>query len=149
MLSKPSGFMNLRQRPVVLSSLFGCSELVAASMRREEYCARVLGRLLESALMSDDSVTIVDYENLNSNNIYEIAATFGLTMPPSDASSVRLTLGAYSKDSAQNQTFSDDRQAKRIKATYLMNQLTERYAGECYFKLRAREKETLERTARD
>ena len=52
-------------------------------MALEEYCARVLGKLLQSALDAvDENCKVIDYEDLNRKRMGEVAGFFGLAPPP-------------------------------------------------------------------
>jgi hypothetical protein len=135
-LVQPSGWMKFMRSPGLAAIMTGQAPETATSMTREEYCARVLGRFCESAIASlDGKCLVVDYEELNSEKIAQIALLFGLGRP-NDIGGLEQAFAVYSKDPLAKMAFHRDKDEKRRMATPAMREAAARWVAPHYARLR-------------
>jgi len=128
--------MKFMHSPGLAAMMTGQAPETAASMTREEYCARVLGRFCESAIGNlDGRCLVVDYEELNSEKIAQIALLFGLGRPK-DIGGVEQVFAVYSKDPLAKMSFHGDTDEKRRMATPAMREAAARWVAPHYARLR-------------
>jgi hypothetical protein len=108
------------------------------AMGPEEYCARVLGKLLASALEAvDENCKVIDYEDLNRQRIRDVANFFGLALPD-DGEAFDHVLSHYAKDPERRLSFQNDSARKRRMASAAMHEAAKRWAMPAYHALRGK-----------
>src|SRR5262249_34152184 len=96
-LQQPPGWMRLQQNPSAASRTFGWNEKAILGMTKEEYCAQALGMFLHAAVKNASPLCrVIDYADLNTDSILEIAEFFHIS--GIDRDSIRQSLSTYSKD---------------------------------------------------
>jgi hypothetical protein len=134
------GWLAVKDDPEAARVLFGLGDVrePLETMSNEEYCARVLGRHLESAVESvDENCKVVDYENLSPGRIREIGMFFGVELPAEKRDLDRI-LAVYSKDPARIRPFEPDTFRKQRPASREAREAAQEWARPAYSALRAR-----------
>jgi len=107
-------------------------------MSDEEYCARLLGEFLASALGAcGGSCKVIDYEELGAGGLCQIAEFFQIPLPD-DKRNLAEKFGWYSKDPSRKLLFRDDRAQKRSLATPAIIDAAQTWAMPAYRELRRR-----------
>ena len=124
-----SAWLRIWQRPRQARSMFGWAE-DSTSMSREEFAARVFGRLCETVLLHKGPRTLVmDYRELIADGWGRIASF--LQMPAPDAKEqarIQDAMQTYSKSGDAPARFDADESAKRDGATPAMREAAARWA---------------------
>jgi hypothetical protein len=141
-MKKDAGWMRIEENPGEAALLSGVSVEAAASMSREEHCARVVGRCCEAAAAAlDEGSLLVNYDELSPERLVELIGFFGVEPTKEESERVRRVSGLYSKDTGAGRAFSSDSDSKRAAATDAVRAAAERWAAEPY--------ELLERLRRE
>jgi hypothetical protein len=105
------------------------------AMTDEEYAARAIGSLCQSALQQfDRGCMVVDYENMNDAAMERIASFFGLHLPAAQDPAFRTMMSADAKDRTNKGKFV---KAKAEHDLTSISEAAEKWALEPYLRLRA------------
>lgn len=138
-LARPSGWLRGRSDAATAGEVFGWPEHSVERMTVEEYCARGIGRFLESAReVIDGTCKVIDYRNIGAY-IHEVADFFHIKMPAPESASFRQAFLAYSKDPEREWTFESDRNRNTSEATEPVLQAVQEWAQRPYESLKATE----------
>jgi hypothetical protein len=133
------GWLSYKNKPGEPEAVYGWTDPPQpfAEMSNEEYSAGLLGRHLEAAREAvDDRCKVIDYEDLNPKKMREIAAFFGLELPPESAELGKV-FEVYSKDPEKALVYRDDRAQKRRALSREARDAAQRWAMPHYIELRA------------
>ncbi|HWB97017.1 MAG TPA: hypothetical protein VG672_09955 [Bryobacteraceae bacterium] len=133
-------WLEVKSNPRLAREIFGweASSCAPEEMSDEDYCGRILGQYLTSALAAvDETCKVIDYEDLNTRRIRDIAEFFQVQLPP-DRQKVDGMFGRYSKDPSGQMQFRDDRALKRKLATPAVIRATQQWAMPAYSELRGK-----------
>jgi hypothetical protein len=119
--------------------VFGFSGPETRQMTAEEYCARGMGKFLEAADSQwDGECRLMDYAQIDSASVYDMASMFQVEMPSTSAGQIAGALATYSKDPSAARLFDDDREWKQSQAPESVRRLAEKWTNEPYRRLCAR-----------
>jgi hypothetical protein len=113
----------------------GWTRKEAQDMSREEYLARLVGRMCEVASAQfDNKCCVIDYSTLDSQSFFRVANLFGI-----DIGGVHIDeiLRRDAKDPTQSKIFQADTERKQRDATSLARDCARKWADEPYHRLRA------------
>lgn len=125
-----------RECPLLAAEMAGLGSVTSLSdITNEEFCARVVGRYLATALHCRDSgVMVLDYDDINAQTFVQIARYLGVDCEIDDL--IHKVFKAYSKDPTGRRVFKDDRRRKLNQATCAIVNAAERWATPYYNSLR-------------
>jgi ribosomal protein L16 Arg81 hydroxylase len=139
-ISKPPGWMRLKQSPNVASRMFGWTENEINEMSEERFCARGIAEFLRAgATIVGEFGRVVSYENLRPSCVGKIASFFGFNESQLDHDSIDKVFGTYSKDALGKQSFVSDTDKKQTSSTNTMRNECTRWAKEPYVNLKQKE----------
>ena len=128
------GWMEFKKTPELAGRLFGWENLPRSvpEMSNAEFAARVLRRFYTCAReMADQRSKILDYQDIDSEQIRAIAAFFRIDLPAS-SNNIEQILGVYSKDPHSTRPFQPDGPRKQKLATGLMRSVVHQWATAVY-----------------
>jgi hypothetical protein len=103
---------------------------------QEEFCARMLGQFMQCALaVCDDRTMVVNYAELNTGKLSEIAAHFGLEVNAAQLEQMQQSLTYYSKDPTVSRVFTSDEAEKNAAITATIQTASETWAQGPYEEL--------------
>ncbi len=115
----------------------GCEVSELESMSREEYYAKMIGRICRIAVENAGKNSwFIDYADLNVQTLREIVRFFGIDPFPSELATIQTAASSYSKDLNRG-TFVPDSEEKLREASPSVRNLSERWAMESYTAARA------------
>jgi hypothetical protein len=132
------GWMEWKKSPELASRLFGWGNLTrpVEEMSNEEYGARVLRSFYNCASeMAGQGCRILDYQDIDAEQVRSIAAVFGLDLPGAD-NRLEEIFKVYSKDPSGSQPFQADGLRKQKRATGLVRSAAYQWASGAYRNLR-------------
>jgi hypothetical protein len=139
-LGKPPGWVRGRNDAATAGEVFGWPADEVAKMSAEEYCARAIGRFMESAREAISATCkVIDYDNIGVYTVQKIADLFNIKMPAPESASFRQAFLAYSKDPERARRFEGDRDSGTSKATEPLREAAQRFAQKRYESLKALE----------
>lgn len=126
-------WMNRDTNRVVAAAIAGVSENELNDLSDEEFCARALGRFYDEAYRNlDDNLRLLNYDQLTTDAILDVAKFFGVELSGEEVDAVRKSSRLYSKDISATQLFTNDTESKRRSASPLINEMARRWAGTSY-----------------
>ncbi len=128
------GWMELKKSPELADRMFGWKDLPRSvgEMSNEEFGARVLHHYYACVSeMAGEHCRILDYRNIDADQVKAVAAFFGMELPGSGHQIERI-LGVYSKDPSGAQPFQPDGPRKQKLATGLVRSAAYRWATAAY-----------------
>lgn len=130
-ITGPPGWFNVRRSGRRARKIFGW-EADSSAMTAEEFGARALGVMCQTALAFREHLTVVPYETLRSESLCHIAQRCGLERPTREMMSrVESSMGIYSKRS-DGTRFVPDGARKRATASPAIREAVERWAMPLY-----------------
>ena len=133
------GWMEFKKSPELACRMFGWKNLPRSveQMSDAEYAARVLRSFYTCAMeMAGERTRILDYRDIDAEEIRSIAAFFGLELPAPD-DEIEQILGTYSKNPVAR-PFQADSQRKQALATGLVRSAAHQWATPAYRDLKKR-----------
>ena len=117
-LEEPPGWMRWKNQPHIAQAMFGWDANTLASMSDVSFSARVIGEFLKStSFAAREGCHVIDYKDLNSSAIVDVARLFGLEAQDEDFKNIEKSLVLYSKAPMGQRVFVRDRESKQAKAT--------------------------------
>ena len=145
LLAEPPTWMDLKADPMIASWLTGCPPAMIGWMGREEYCARVLARILSAVWNSRERRwLLVNYSELPGAVIDRIAAHLGLTPTTEQTQRMMAATRVHAKDPSRQRPFSADGAAKRSAVTDAIAKATEDHLLPVYERIEALRKVQME-----
>ena len=136
-LARPSAWLRSKNTPLRARAAFGWPEHEIETMSREEFCARGIGRFCLSAAESKETNRdVIDYRELDIDKVYDVARTFGITMPPQDSPAIDRVKSVHAKDRTGERAYADDSARKQKEASRLVRDEAARWAQPYYEALR-------------
>jgi hypothetical protein len=139
-LQRAPGWFRFRRNPSMASRVFGWSEDSVKEMSKEQFCARTIGIFLQSAADNLSShCRVVDYQDIKSTGILDVARFFGLDVNRLNRGTLDQTLATYSKDATGTRPFGDDQKLKQCFVTPRIREECGRWSDNIYATLKERQ----------
>jgi len=136
LLAEPPGWFDLKSSPLEAGWLTGCPASMIGWMSKEEFCARVLARILSSVWNNrEKNWLLVNYAELPDAVFNRIAPRFGLPIPNDRKQAMRDVSAIHAKDPSRQRRFSEDSMEKREAASDEIRRLVEDHLTEPYTRL--------------
>jgi hypothetical protein len=142
-IASPASWTAFKVRPRLACDIFGwvISDHSVIEMPTEEYFARVIGQLCETAArMIDEKSRVVFYEDINVARIVDIARFFGIGLSPGECERIEQVLSVYSKDPAGVEKYKDDREKKLLAMTDSIRKCADKWARPAFERLKKLER---------
>ncbi len=129
-------WMRVEADALFAAAVIGCDQQSVLAMSPEEYCARVIGRLLtvERGSLGEQS-RLLNYEELSLESLLDLMDFFGLKPTQSELAAIESSLRIYAKDEARVRPFVSDSRAKRGAASQAIQTMCNKWAREPYLEL--------------
>lgn len=135
-LDSPSGWLEMRNSPELVKSVYGWRDTDPRRMSAEEFGARVLGQfcwMVNSSKQPRDLV--LDYRDLTPAMVAQVIASLEIAVSAAEAQRIAAAFAFHSKDPHRVQAFADDSAAKRARATPHLVEMADRWAYPAYRRL--------------
>lgn len=137
-LSGPSGLAAIRENPLIAGGFWPAFGYGVLGMGREEYYARAIGAMCETALLlTSQGCRVVDYGQLTPECVTEIADYFGLSSG-SDPEPCRRVFEAYAKDSTGQRPFRAEDDRWKLSVSEKVRIVSKKWSDEPYASLKRR-----------
>lgn len=133
-----AGWMRIEEYRQQSAFFLGETEELITRMSREEFCARMFGRICRIVTETsggDSAPLLVNYRELSLPKLCEISRFFGVDPTPSEIEAIRSRMQFYSKDAKPERLFFEDTDRKVEESSPLMREMAERWAVEPYLEL--------------
>ncbi len=136
-------WMRYEGSPQIAAATIGGNPESVLAMSREEYCARVLGRLLTIVgEASHNRRRLLNYEELSLPALLRLAAFLGLEPTAEEIETMASSMRRYAKDEIEARPFIADSSDKRRAATAGVKSMSAKWAHRPYLELeRQRQKQ--------
>lgn len=135
-------WMIVETNPATAAAIIGVNREELTNMGNEEFCARALGRYYAAAeAISDERTLLVSYDDLTPQLLPRLVEFFGVRLSDEESDAIIESTRFHSKNAAGRSSFFDDSQAKRAKATPLIQEMAARWASSSYRKLVSKRKQ--------
>lgn len=139
-LSRPAGWLSGKHDVAAAAEVFGWRECAVKKMSLEEYCARCIGRFLESAReVIDATCKVIDYRSIEPSSVQKIADLFRINIPAPESQSYQQPVRAYSKDPGRGWQPESDRGGNPSEVTSTVQRAARVWAQKHYEWLKAAE----------
>jgi hypothetical protein len=146
-LENPPEWLNIEGNPAMASALADRTLEEVSSMSREEFCARVVGRMYRAmGHQVNDRIMLLNYEQLSLATLQTVTEFFEAEVSTIETDAFAQVLRTYSKDVESNREFSSDSVAKQMNATRTVREFARVHAYGAYEVLEKKRKQVSTET---
>jgi hypothetical protein len=133
-IEQPARWMRQGQsQREAIEALLGPDAESPGTITDVSFCARTLAEFLKrAAAHMDTSCRVIDYKDLTTARIVDIARFFGVAVAKGAAEAIQTSCLVYSKDPNGKRLFVDDRPKKQARATDAFRSVVDHYARSIY-----------------